>query len=294
MAYITPDSLRERFVEAGFADVADDLIARSRPGVALIREQCDDDDIPLGDSKLGGLPDLPRGAAWPAKDGRPLAFLAQIDLAAVPHPGGEPRLPREGLLSFFYLVWEERWGFDPHDRGCWQVLYSSTRDGLVRTEAPKAAFAAEYDPDLDEPFQPCRVAFEVVTTYPELSDAAMQRDDGEEIMELYDETVGEGRSGESPLHHLLGHPYVVQNPMELECQLASNGFNCGSELSEVEQEVAQSLEPGAADWTLLLQLDTDDAPGWMWGDMGVLYFWIRRQDLAGADFSNGWGILQCG
>ena len=240
-----------------------------------------------------GLPDLPPGEEWPTKDGRPLAFLAQIALAAVPRVEGEPRLPWEGLLSFFYYLWEERWGFDPKDRGCWQVLYSPDASGLVRTEAPEGAFATEWSPEEDEPFLACRVTFEVVTTYPELSDAAIQRDDGEQIMELYDETVGEGQGEESPLHHLLGHPFVVQNPMEIECQLVSNGFNCGSELSVMEKEVAKPLEAGAKDWTLLLQLDSDDEPGWMWGDMGILYFWIRRQDLEAAEFAKGWGILQC-
>ena len=31
----------------------------------------------------------------------------------------------------------------------------------------------------------------------------------------------------------------------------------------------------------------------MWGDVGKLYFWIRKQDLARRDFSNVWMIMQC-
>jgi uncharacterized protein YwqG len=34
------------------------------------------------------------------------------------------------------------------------------------------------------------------------------------------------------------------------------------------------------DWFLLLQLDTDDGPdglGWMWGDVGVMFFYVRRR-----------------
>jgi uncharacterized protein YwqG len=30
-----------------------------------------------------------------------------------------------------------------------------------------------------------------------------------------------------------------------------------------------------ANWRLLLQLDTDDAAGMKWGDVGTLYFWIK-------------------
>jgi uncharacterized protein YwqG len=31
----------------------------------------------------------------------------------------------------------------------------------------------------------------------------------------------------------------------------------------------------------------------MWGDCGMLYFWIRRDDLARRDFSGAWVVLQC-
>jgi uncharacterized protein YwqG len=54
------------------------------------------------------------------------------------------------------------------------------------------------------------------------------------------------------------------------------------------------LEKGAADWQLLLQIDSDEKNlGVMWGDVGRVYFWIRRQDLGKRDFGNVWLILQC-
>ena len=81
--------------------------------------------------------------------------------------------------------------------------------------------------------------------------------------------------------------------MELECQLASNGVYCGNAVFP-EQEKVKALEAGAADWRLLLQIDTDEAgPGWMWGDVGRIYFWIRHQDLAARRFADVWLILQC-
>lgn len=47
-------------------------------------------------------------------------------------------------------------------------------------------------------------------------------------------------------------------------------------------------------WNLLLQLDSDEAgPGWMWGDVGRLCFWIRDEDLAARRFERVWMQLQC-
>ncbi len=57
----------------------------------------------LGDSRIGGLPDLPIGAAWPScsRTGRPLAFLGQLSLETLAdtHVAGE--LPRSGLLAWY-------------------------------------------------------------------------------------------------------------------------------------------------------------------------------------------------
>jgi uncharacterized protein YwqG len=56
---------------------------------------------------------------------------------------------------------------------------------------------------------------------------------------------------------------------------------------------ARALQAGARDWRLLLQLDTDEDLGVMWGDAGTIYFWIREADAAACRFDQSWVILQC-
>jgi uncharacterized protein YwqG len=43
-----------------------------------------------------------------------------------------------------------------------------------------------------------------------------------------------------------------------------------------------------------LQFDSDDTAKLMWGDLGMLYFWVRQQDLKVREFSKAWMTLQCG
>lgn len=50
---------------------------------------------------------------------------------------------------------------------------------------------------------------------------------------------------------------------------------------------------GAGDWHLLLQIDSDDDTGMMWGHAGRIYYWIREQDLMVRVFDEAWLILQC-
>lgn len=99
-----------------------------------------------------------------------------------------------------------------------------------------------------------------------------------------------------PAHQFLELPDAIQGDgMEIDCQLASRGVFLGNDLA-YQTESAQKLltEPDAQDWTLLLQLDTDEYEmGWMWGDMGRLYFFVRREDARAGRFDRVWVQLQC-
>jgi uncharacterized protein YwqG len=112
--------------------------------------------------------------------------------------------------------------------------------------------------------------------------------DGDEYMALRDAVFEDMHH-----HQMLGFPSPVQNDdMELECQLASNGIYVGNPEGYRDPRVPE-LKRGSDEWKLLLQLDTDDDTGWMWGDAGTLYFWVRERDAREGDFSKVWMIFQC-
>lgn len=81
--------------------------------------------------------------------------------------------------------------------------------------------------------------------------------------------------------------------MELECQLVSNGIYCGSP-SGYEDPRAEALRAGSMRWRLLLQVDSDDDLQVMWGDAGMLYFWVDEEAARAGRFENVWLVLQCG
>ncbi|NOU32121.1 MAG: DUF1963 domain-containing protein [Polyangiaceae bacterium] len=256
----------------------------------------------VGASRFGGMPDLPPDFPWPrwegfteedlhlppgayvprAMDPGPLSFLAQLDLASIPDPEG--RLPATGLLSFFFDAWQQPDG-RPWDRGAARVLYFEDTSAVARASAPD---------DLHEElrFAERGVTCEVMATLP-----LWAFELGLKLPDPGDDRYWELASqiaGPAPYHRLGGWPALVQNEMQLECQLASNGVYCGRR-EDYERDEVKRLAPGASDWTLLLQIDTDDeasGPGWMWCDSGSLYFWIRRQDLEARRFDKVWTILQ--
>jgi uncharacterized protein YwqG len=80
--------------------------------------------------------------------------------------------------------------------------------------------------------------------------------------------------------------------MEVECRLVSNGIYCGDSAGYHSEE-AKALRAVASEWISLLHIDSDDDAGMMCGDVGTIYYWIRRQDLAQGAFDRAWLILQC-
>lgn len=237
-------------------------------------------------SKLGGLPDVPHGFVWPAWNEKPLAFIAQIELAAVPITDTLKGLPTRGMLYFFYDRDQSTWGYDPKHRGSWRVIYCADDSTLSEADLP-------YELDANYLYSERRVVPRKIMSYPSPERLGGEVGDlFEAAFDLEEELRSESFQGGAE-HQLGGFPNAIQgDQMELEAQLVFNGISCGDGSGYADPR-ADELRPGAADWQLLLQVDEDENCGMQWGDGGRLYFWIRRQDLAHQDFSNVWMILQC-
>ncbi len=103
---------------------ADSIMQDVKPAVGLARTLMDDGAILIGASKLGGAPDLPADVVWPEWDGKPLTFMAQINLTELDLGLFSELLPSTGVLSFFYEATSQPWGDTPHE-GAARVIYSN-------------------------------------------------------------------------------------------------------------------------------------------------------------------------
>ncbi len=260
----------------GTAD-ADEFLGRLRPAIRLGHGG-------QGRSRVGGLPVLDPGTEWPKWQSRPLEFLMVVDLAEVHGFACDALLPATGLLNFFYDAERQPWGFDPNDAGGWSVVLADAT-AAEHVEAPDGVVTfAEIC------VQPMQASTAPSWGEPVVSNL-WRRD--EQAMSAVHEALEAGGWPGAPRHQLGGWPILVQNPIWLEAQLASHGIYVGNP-DGYKDPRAVDLGPGAEDWQLLTQIETDDEAGWMWGDVGTLFYVIRREDLARLRFDKVRVVLQCG
>jgi uncharacterized protein YwqG len=244
----------------------------------------------LGPSRLGGSPDLPPGFAWPSRDGRPLAFLGQLDLAEVATAAAETPLPRAGLLLFFYDLADRPSGLAPAQRGsCRVVLVRETAEPAAdERQAHLRALPIEVSRELMLPG-----AWSFHSEELELSSAEMDAWDELNTRLARAQGVEPDETSVDPiaLHRLLGYQDEIGREIEVDCQLASAGLDADD--AEVYYEARDEHEAEARKWRLLLQLSADDALGTPAdGSFERLFVCIRERDLQEATFDEVWAILR--
>jgi len=238
-------------------------------------------------SFLGGKPLVGGQFDWPRKNDKPLGFIGQLDLKEINPEKEIDWLPQIGRLLFFYdlAVWP--WGFDPKDTGGWATVYENGNSDLYPYVLPSDLDMEHLSPSIKY------VKSESFISYPDgqrvdFESIGISEDDDEEYYDFIDEHFGD-----EPRHQIGGFPSPIQgDSMEEDCQLASGGVYCGNSDGYNSKE-AEKLRSELLDWKLLLQFDSDDEIEAMWGDMGMLYFWVRESEAKNCDFSKPWLILQC-
>jgi len=285
------DDLGQLLKARGLNRVADAILLYAKDSIHFAAREIDEASLGLGMSKLGSLPDLVVGAEWPEVENGPLPFVAQFGLTDVARFDEQHILPSSGLLSFFYgNYWDEARNTVQMN---WKVVYADNDPlQLTRRERPQLLF--------DSPiYNPCIVDFTGEQTLPDVRSTMMRslrltEEERAAYVTLY---VGlEGPTceiNERPNHRLLGYPFDLKGDVLIQSYLASVGRD-ESDLTQANREASRGslsrlnqLEHAAADWRLLLQVDSNDEAGMDWeAGSGLIYYCITQKDLRNKNFNN--------
>ena len=238
----------------------------------------DEAEFALGQSKIGGLPDLPDSWIYPTFDGKALAFLAQVNLTEIPSEIHRNPLPSTGILYFFSVFgWQKEDG-DLHPDLDWERAGEPGFSQVLYYDGATTMLRRREKPDDKKVFKTVAVDFVETLSIPRGSDYAhdpvlenldWDEDEFEHLTDLYFDFsfVLERRLGSTPDHKLLGYADPIQAALT------------------------------SADTRLLCQIDSDyhNAGGdMMWGDGGTIYFIIGRDALLRGDYSHIDSDMQSG
>lgn len=271
------------FTKAGLSRLLKDFDVLAKLSIRLSTGSAIEEAFAVGTSKIGGLPYLPDGIAWPEWKGIPQSFIAQIRMDDVRQYDVNKVLPKDGMLWFFYDAHQETYGDSLDDRGGWQVFFREDITSLQRAKAPMSL-------PTKSQFQACAISFSseiTLSQYPKLEIANFDWSEGEQ--KKYEELLASfpNQEDRTQAHNrLLGNPDTIQDDMRQQCQLVTHN------VKDTDDAKASELAKTANEWQLLLQIDSDSEANMEWGNNGMIYYWMRASDLHEKHFENSWLILQ--
>lgn len=244
----------------------------------------------VGVSRFGGQPDVPDGFQWPACKNMPLSFLAQFSCRELADCDINDELPKTGVLSFFYALDNDYFGYDDRDKDGFRVFWFEEGQTLHPQEFPA---------ELPEKMRLPRIGitYKREATYPHLEDFTIligENIDDYDSFETAEKTLGITRSDR--LHRTLGWADLIQNNTTWKCELVSRGYSFGAGYKLIPEEIRNgSKRPSVHRWKLLFQLGTVTEGDYtlMFGDAGKLYFYIPEEDLKERRFDRVYGEMQC-
>lgn len=318
----TRADLDAAFTEAELARFAAAVARLCLPALALVDDAAADAGK-VGQSRLGGAPDLPANIEWPIHapynradeelTGRratmretftmaaPFHFIAQIDLEAIARTGALKQFPESGRLLLF---WDPKGGPWIDSAASCRVIHDRSP---VSALSPRAAPAglSKPDPHVEPPplFEAKPVSFLRILSMPDrwlLQDLAMRAGeqalldsfedpDWEDHWEaLWEKTDMRGQlaSGRQVLPHRLGGwPIPVQSDPRYSA--AESALGIGTRPTEADRA---KTDAARHEWTMLAQIDLNALSNYF--AEGTVYFVMREADLKAANFDRVHAIYQ--
>ena len=229
----------------------------------------------------------------------PLSFVAQINFAEARSAGTlDADFPESGLLSVFYDLMEQPWGFNPADACALKLIFSEGDAELERRPQPPALLElpdhCRLAPMACE-LHACITALPLESAQWDSQGLALDEEQRDRFVEWwFDDAQNAASSGgeDSGCHRIGGWPTPVQGDMQTKCALVAAGHYCGNGDAYAD-EATRAVRDTATQWLLLLQIGSDEKGGMGWGDEGQVYLWMRRDDLRARRFDRVRLVLQC-
>ena len=254
------------FHDAGLKKYSEQFKKMIKQSIRLNTVREPEEKLQLGETKIGGQPDLPANVEWPYWKEYPMSFVAQINLEEMPHLQSEnDNWPTKGIIYFFYTTDPDAMyldsDFDNNPKTSKAIYYTGETNKLTRTQPPL---------DLSEELQffSTRVTSRLEWNVPEVESFEVN-----EVLGI--------KWGDKDNDKYWDHFKV--NFSEKYIEGYNSEFFTGMNRLYGYHDAVQGEYKGEG-WRLLLQIDSEDSTNMEWDDTGRLYFWIKDADLKNLKF----------
>lgn len=251
-----------------------------------------------GNSRYGGIPDLPPSIDWPESEGIYYGFLMQLNLAEIPSIQNHP-LPSSGML-YFFLDDDE----DATDVMAKVVFYQGDMSDLRPTEPPDMETLSiqvqEQYSNLTAHELSARVSIDLPgygsPAYDKITQQANETDtgDGEDRYNNLLEDAVEDPCDDSVAGKLLGLASEVNDDLRENAVLVKSDRDRQLYDYDYRKAHASELSKAADEWCLLWRIDSNFKVGINIWDAGSYYVMIRKDDLASLNFNDIYIQLETG
>ncbi|MBQ8749358.1 MAG: DUF1963 domain-containing protein [Clostridia bacterium] len=246
-------------------------------------------------NKIGGKPNLPNELKWPTLNGTPLSFIAQIDLSTLPKNNAIIPNETSGALFVFGILIDGCYFGDEEDgQKAYRVLYSKN------TTAPECEFPknldidARYEPQylqsskivydlpvsIEDNFKDFNISLASFDNYIEALE--MKKAEDSNLLNLHEKAcIKFGGYEEFMQGRILK---IVNNGNTNEENKNTIKINNLINIAEDEQSV----------FLCQIKSQCDKGENMYIGDGGIIYIYIKKEDLMLGNFKNFYVAMQCG
>jgi uncharacterized protein YwqG len=225
--------------------------------------------LALGTSKIGGRAHLPADMPWPSAGGKSMTFVAQINFEEITALDRDGVFPKSGIVYFFIEADEENLPFEKLEKS--RVIFVENTQNLERKEYPADLI------DLTK-FQTFDLKFRADYVLPSLIDPRAK------ALNMTDSDIRN--------YGLIGNHICTVTHRTPTCEDWILGYP-RSLTSDVNEGWARQAGGERDDYELLLQISFMDYGSdlYFFGDTGIAYWGIRREDLKAKRFEKA--VLVC-
>jgi hypothetical protein len=265
--------LRQLIKKCNLAHLEEDIISIAKP-IILLSAKEEEDYNAKGNSRIGGLPDLPIDFNWPeTQDGKLMTFVGQLNMQDMHQADTAGMLPDTGILYFFMGLDEPASNIEH------KVIYLKDNSHLVLRQ-PHGITVAQEDGRAYNPFK-----IKGTPTFSLLEDelvSSLELPDLDAIFALEQQinngigTIGAHRTFEEEaavFYKIMGErytQYVAENEEKLLKHFGTR---------QAADAVIQKMK-------VLAKFNSEDQVGFMWWDAGCIHFYINEDDLRQLNFDN--------